>query len=197
MQTSAILENAEGFRWDLFVNKVCNAISLSTPMKQRSKQLYKSGHLTVLITSKEDLFLFKGITERQADIDDMRILAESGLNWDLINQECQNQSAASGVTWEDALYQNLLDLKTKHNIESPIEKQLRTTAEKKIIETTMLKQIEKGNNTSKRIAQEIKEPQSFVRTELNRLANKGLITVDKSHKPHKFYLNKTIKQNPD
>jgi hypothetical protein len=184
MQTSAILENAEGFRWDLFVNKVCNAISLSTPMKQRSKQLYKSGHLTVLITSKED-------------IDDMRILAESGLNWDLINQECQNQSAASGVTWEDALYQNLLDLKTKHNIESPIEKQLRTTAEKKIIETTMLKQIEKGNNTSKRIAQEIKEPQSFVRTELNRLANKGLITVDKSHKPHKFYLNKTIKQNPD
>jgi type I site-specific restriction-modification system R (restriction) subunit len=40
-------------------------------------------------------------------------LKKAGLNWELINQECQSQSAASGVPWEDALYQNLLDLKTK------------------------------------------------------------------------------------
>lgn len=41
MQTNAILENAEGFRWDLFVNKVCNALALSTTIKQRANQLYK------------------------------------------------------------------------------------------------------------------------------------------------------------
>jgi hypothetical protein len=96
----------------------------------------------------------------------MRILAESGLDWDIINQECQSQSAVSGIPWEDALYQNLQDLKTKHNIESPIEKPLRKAAERKIIETTLLKEIEKGNNTVKSITQKIKEPQSFVRTEL-------------------------------
>ena len=79
----------------------------------------------------------------------MRILAESGLDWNIINQECQSQSDASGVPWEDALYQNLLDLKAKYNIESPIEKTLRTAAERKIIETTLLRQIEKGNTLSK------------------------------------------------
>jgi hypothetical protein len=190
MQTNAILENQDGFRWDLFVNKVCNALTLSDAMRQRANQLYKGDRLTVLITSKEDLFLFKGITEREADLDDMRILAESGLNWNIINQECQSQSDASGVSCEDALYQNLLDLKTKYKIESPIEKPLRTVAEKKIIQTTLLREIEKGNSTVKSIAQKIKEPQSFVRTELNRLANKGLITIDKAHKPHKFIISK-------
>ena len=68
METNAILENQDGFRWDLFVNKVCNALSLTTAMKQRSNQLYKNRLLTVLIASKEDIFLLKGITEREADL---------------------------------------------------------------------------------------------------------------------------------
>ena len=75
----------------------------------------------VLIASKEDLFLFKGITEREADLDDMRILAQSGLNWETISQECKSQSEISGVCWEDALYQNLIDLKARYSIASPIE----------------------------------------------------------------------------
>ena len=195
MQTNSILENQDGFRWDLFINKVCNALILSAAMKQRANQLYKGDRLTVSITSKEDVFLFKGITEREADLDDMRILAESGIDWNVINQECQSQSEASGIPWEDALYQNLLDLKAKYNIESPIEKPLRTAAERKIIETTLLKQIEKGNNTIKTIAQEIKEPQNFVRAELKQLANKGLITINKAHKPHKFRLSKKPPKN--
>jgi len=189
MQTNVMLENQEGFQWDLFVTKVCKALTLSSTMKQRAKQLYKGDRLTVQIASKEDIFLFKGITEREADLEDMRILAESGLNWDVINQECQSQSTASEIPWEDALYQNLLDLKAKYSIESPIEKTLRKAAEKKIIETTLIREIEKGNGTIKSIAQKIKEPQSFIRTELKRLANKRLIIVDKTHKPHKFYIN--------
>jgi len=195
MQTSSILENQAGFRWDLFINKVCNALTLSAAMKQRANQLYKGDRLTVSITSKEDVFLFKGITEREADLDDMRILAESGLDWNVINQECQSQSEISGVSWEDALYQNMLALKTKYNIDSPIEKPLRAVAERKIIETTLLREIERENNTVKSIAQKIKEPQSFIRTELKRLANKGLITVDKAHKPHKFLLSKKPPKN--
>ncbi len=195
MQTSSIIENQDGFRWDLFINKVCNELTLSVAMKQRANQLYKGDHLTVSITSKEDIFLFKGITEREADLDDMRILAESGINWNIINHECQSQSEASGIPWEGALYKNLLDLKTKYNIESPIEKPLRTAAERKIIEKTLLGQIERGNNTIETIAQEIKEPQNFVRAELKKLANKGLITINKAHKPHKFFLSKAPKND--
>jgi len=194
MQTSAMIENQDGFRWDLFITKVCNALTLSATMKQRATPLYKGDQLTVLIASKEDVFLFKGITEREADLDDMRMLAESGLKWDIVNQECQSQSTTSGVSWEAALYQNLLDLKTKYSIESPIEKALRNAAERKLIKTTLLREIEKGNNTVKTIAQTINEPPLFVRAELKKLANKGLITIDKTHKPHKFYINKNPPQ---
>jgi hypothetical protein len=194
MQTNAMLENQDSFRWDLFITKVCNALTLSTTMKQRATPLYKGDRVTILMVSKEDIFLFKGITEREADLEDMRILAESGLKWEIINQECQSQSTASGISWEAALYQNLLDLKTKYSIESPIEKTLRNAAERKLIETTLLREIGKGNNTVKTIAQTIKEPPSFVRAELKKLANKGLITIDKTHKPHRFQINKNPPQ---
>jgi hypothetical protein len=190
MRANEILENADGFRWDIFVKKVCNALTFSDEMKTRAHEIWAKRKLKIQIASKEDIFLFKGITEREADLDDMRLLAESGLDWKTIKQECQNQSTLSGILWESALYQNLLDLKEKYHIESPIEKPLRKAAEKKLIEITLTKEIEKGNNTVKSITQKIREPQSFVRTELKRLAKKGLITVDKSNKPYKFYINK-------
>ncbi len=97
-------------------------------MKLRTTQLWTKGELKLQLASKEDIFLFKGITEREADLDDMRILAESGLDWNIIHQECQNQSTSSGRLWDDALYQKLLDLKEKYHIESPIEKPLRKRA---------------------------------------------------------------------
>jgi hypothetical protein len=188
MQTNALLENQDGFRWDLFLSKVCNALTLSGEMQKRATPLYQGTRLKVFIASKEDLFLFKGITEREADLDDMRILAQSGLNWQIITQECKSQSEVSGVCWEDALYQNLVDLKAKYGIESPIEKSLRKVAERKVIETTLIRQIQKGSHTVQSIAKEIKEPQNFIRKELKRLADKGQIRIDKSNKPHKFFL---------
>jgi hypothetical protein len=73
-------------------------------MNTRAHNLWDKGKLKIQIASKEDVFLFKGITEREADLEDMRLLAESGLNWKTIQQECQNQSTLSGVLWESALY---------------------------------------------------------------------------------------------
>ena len=197
MQTNAIMENTDGFRWDLFINKVCNALMLSEGIKQRAKPLYKGSNLTVLITSKEDIFLFKGITEREADLDDMRILAETGLDWKLINKECQTQSAAAGVPWEMALSQNLQDLSERYHIDSPIAKELRKVAEEKLEKLsreTFLKEIASGNNTVKGIAEKIKHPPSFVRAELMRLEKKKLIRAYKDHKPHEFYVNQPKKE---
>ena len=193
MQTSAILENQDGFRWDIFLNKVCNALTLSTNMKTRATSLYQGNSLKIFMTSKEDLFLFKGITSREADLDDTGILARSGLDWDVISQECRSQSEISGVCWEDGIYQNLLGLKEKYGISSPIEKSLRIAAQQKMMEKTLLDQIEKGNNTIKSIAQEIKMARGYVGVELNRLANKGLIAISKSERPHKFFLKTKTK----
>lgn len=186
MQTSAILENKDGFRWDLFLTKVCGKLTLSAEMQKRATSLYQGNKLKVHIASKEDLFLFKAITTRDADLDDTRILAQSGLKWETIAQECKNQSQQTGVCWEDALAQNLQELETKYGIQAPIEKALRKTAEGKIIETTLLGEIAKGNNTASGIAKAIGESPNFVRAELHKLASKGIVKVDKSSKPHKF-----------
>ena len=188
MQTSAILENQDGFRWDLFLTKVCGKLVLSPNMQNRANPLYQNSRVEVFIVSKEDLFLFKAITQRDADLDDTRILAQSGLNWMIIAQECKNQSQCSEACWEDVLYQTLQDLKAKYSIEAPIEKTLRKTAEQKIIKTTLLKQIAEGNNTVSGIAKAIDESSSFVRVELCKLTDTGVIIVDKSSMPHKFQL---------
>ena len=188
MQTSAILENRDGFRWDLFLSKVCGKLTLSEEMQNRATPLYKGNKLKISTASKEDLFLFKGITTRDADLDDNRILAQSALNWDIISQECNSQSQVSGLCWEDALSQNLQELKEKYSIESPIEKTLRKTAERKIIESSLLGQIAKGNNTVANIAKEIHQPDNFVRVELYRLFKIGTIKIDKSLRPYRFFI---------
>jgi len=188
-RASAILENAEGFRWNVFDRQVCNALMLSNEMKTRATELYRRGPLRVLLASKEDIFLFKGVTEREADLDDMRLLAESGLDWNIINQECQNQSTSTGRLWENALYQKLIDLREKYHIESPIEKPLRKRAEQKLIEITLLDEIKKGNNAVTEISRAIDETDHLVRTSLNKLARKRLIRIDRSHRPYKYLLN--------
>lgn len=189
MGAQKILENEDGFRWDIFDRQVCNALTVSTEMKSRATQLYKKGPLEVLLASKEDIFLFKGVTEREADLDDMRLLAESGVDWKVIEQECRNQSASSGRLWENALYERLIDLREKHNIESPIEKSLEAIVEEKLVEIALVEAIKQGNNTVKMISQAINEPQHFVRKSLKRLIEKGRIRVNKSRRPYKFVLN--------
>jgi hypothetical protein len=186
MQTSVILENQDGFRWDIFLTKVCGKLTLSIKMQNRANPLYQGSRLKTLIASKEDLFLFKAITTRDADLDDTRILAQSGLNWITIAQECKEQSQKSGLCWEDALCQTIEELKTKHGIQSPIEKALRKTADQKIISKTLLEQIVKGHNSVKSIDRAINEPESFVRIELDKLLKRGALKADKSKKPYEF-----------
>jgi len=49
-------------------------------MASRATDFYSKKLLKVTLASKEDIFLFKGITEREADPEDIRLLAESGLD---------------------------------------------------------------------------------------------------------------------
>lgn len=180
------LENRDGFRWDIFDQLVCNRLALSSEMKSRGTDFYAKGTLKVMLASKEDIFLFKGITERETDLDDMRLLAESGLSWEIIEQECRNQSVSSGRLWENALYQRLIDLKDKHKIEAPIEKSIRATLEEKLNEITLMDAIKQGNNTVRTMSQAIKEPEYFVRKSIWKMVEKGLLEIDKSHRPYRF-----------
>lgn len=57
------LENQDGFRWDIFDRQVCNRLALSNEMKSRGTDFYTKEALKALLASKDDIFLFKGITE--------------------------------------------------------------------------------------------------------------------------------------
>lgn len=81
-----------------------------------------------------------------------------------------------------------LDLKERYGIEVPIEKSLRKVAEQKLMETILLEQIKKGNNTTDSIAKELKMARGHISRELGQLANKGLISINKTERPYRFIL---------
>jgi len=188
MEVSKIMENEDGFRWDIFHRSICNKMSFSENMASRATEFYSRNKLVLSIASKEDIFLFKGITEREADLDDMRLLAESGLDWQVIKNECVYQSNTSGRLWEDALLQNLIDLRERYNIRSPIEKKLRKIAEEKLSEDFIVKSITAGLTTIKSISQAKNLPYYLVREYAKKMEEKGLLKFDKASRPYKLSL---------
>jgi hypothetical protein len=191
MEISKIMENADGFRWDIFCRSICNKMSFSENMVARATEFYSSNKLVLNIASKEDVFLFKGITEREADLDDMRMLAESGLDWQVIKDECVYQSNTSGRLWEDALVQNLIDLRERYGIKSPIETELRKIAEDKLIEDFMVKSVAAGLTTIKSISQAKNLPYYLVRECAIKLEEKGLLKFNKKTRPYTLSLAKS------
>jgi hypothetical protein len=190
MEISKIMENNEGFRWDIFYQTICNRIVFSNNMVSRSTEFYSKNKTVLNIASKEDIFLFKGITEREADIDDMRLLAESGLDWQVIKSECRYQSNSSGRLWEDALLQNLIDLRERYKIRSPIEKELQTIVEEKLSEDFLTKSIFDGLTTIKSISRAKNLPDHIVREYAKKMEKKGLLKIDKTSRPYKLSLVK-------
>lgn len=192
MRASEIVENDDGLRWDIFHLQVCNALILSPRMISRATSIYKEGNLNAFLASKEDIFLFKGITERSMDLDDMRVIAESGLDWDVVFEECLYQSKTSGRLWENALYANLVDLREVHGIKSPIENRLRQRAEAKLVEMNIVDAIRQGKNVVKEISNEINEPEWFVRRTLDELVENRILKADKSRRPFRYLLEQEL-----
>ena len=119
METSGIWVKENGGRFDLFVRKVCNALELSQDMVKRSELLGRYGNLEVRMLSNEDIILFKGITERFADTNDIaQIIRTSNVDWKIIENECIHQS--SKERWFGALIGKFDDIEEKHGITIPI-----------------------------------------------------------------------------
>lgn len=119
MSATRILENADGFRWDIFHEYVCKKLRLSPGMVNRAKILMEKGQLKVWIISKEDIFLLKSVTQRDDDEDDLLLLARSGLDWEVIFTECIDQSRHD-MMCEIDLHDKLDKLKTSFGLETPI-----------------------------------------------------------------------------
>lgn len=154
--SAMVLENKQGFRWDIFLKIVARKLFLSSGMKKRATLMFKGRRLIVYSLSKEDIFLLKGVTERDRDLDDMYILSRSGLSYDVIFKECKHQSRKSGRIWESALFGQCEDLRKKYDVEIPFLMKLRRLAEEKILQSKILERIQDGSSTREAIQRDLK-----------------------------------------
>jgi hypothetical protein len=147
MLERAILENREQFRWDIYEKTIANKLTLSKGMMKRAgDHPVGGGNLSVKLLRSEDIFLLKSVTEREGDLEDMRILAETGLDWNIISEECLWQASHTRVIWENALCERLRELRTRYKIVSPIERKICQAATEKVL---ALAKRTKGRNRNK------------------------------------------------
>ncbi len=186
MGASAILRDEEGFQCDLFLRQVCNAMVLSEAMKERAEPFKAFGNLEVYLASREDIFLFKGITERERDLEDMLSLLRRGLDHDAIIKECVFQSVNSPRVWESFVFLKLEELEKKFEVTIPWKRKLKRIAEDAMAERLLLDLISKGNHTVKDLAKAANSPEPWIRKELNLLEQRGLIRVRKRKRPYRY-----------
>ncbi len=148
MKASSIWHDKEDFRFDLFTLAVCNALNLSEKMVSRSSLLAVYGNLTVQLVSNEDVILFKGITERDNDADDIADIIRNSrlIDWELVMQECIDQS--KNRFYYGLLYNKFAELERKHSIIIPIADRLLELDNKLIIREAFEALLKKGMSRS-------------------------------------------------
>jgi hypothetical protein len=119
---TSCVENGDGCRFDLFNRQVADKLLLTDGMRARSEDFFATDQLTLRLVSNEDIFLFKLIAGRDDDIDDMNMLVQAGLDYDVIRAELGTQIDRLGddqfVTFANGA---LVDLEERHGVTTPIE----------------------------------------------------------------------------
>ena len=101
----------------------CHALELTDSIEKRSKLFAGYDHLKIMSVSNEDIVLFKSVTERTDDTNDVAsIVGTSKINWQIILDECKQQSKER--IWFGSLLNKLAELKEKHGIDAPITAEL-------------------------------------------------------------------------
>lgn len=77
----------------------------------------------------------KGMTSRDKDLEDVFLMAKSWLNYDLIFEECKNQSQndPTGAIWESFLNEQCIGLETKYGVTVPFRKKLEKISTEKML----------------------------------------------------------------
>ncbi|MEM4252791.1 MAG: DUF6036 family nucleotidyltransferase [Candidatus Nitrosotenuis sp.] len=155
LEATVIMERPDKMRFDVFTRRVCGKLEIDEKMQSRSTPYRIFGNLEVHLMSGEDILLFKGMTERAADLDDMPVLVQRGIDWDTIRDACFAQKKS--VQWADLLGTKLLDLKERHGIDAPIIKDMLDRADMDLLERSFKRILGDGEMTFKDLAKAVKE----------------------------------------
>lgn len=129
LRVTALYKRKGAPQWDLYVGKVCGCLPLSPGMRQRATLVEPSlKRLRIHACSAEDIFVFKSITEREADLDDLDLLATRGVDWKTIQAEMEWQGEHGDRTWTVIFHDRLQELADR-GYTIPILPRLRQLAE--------------------------------------------------------------------
>ena len=177
MGSRIVMENEDGFRWDIFVNNVCHGLTLSPSMISRSAKKFDFKNLNLFLLSKEDIFLFKGITERERDLEDMHTLFLQGLDFDVMKKEIKWQSENSDTAWIAFLFQRLKKLQEEYGIAVPDIKEIEEMAEEDAAVSLILEKMNSGHYTIEELAEELQEDKSWIEKLVKKLERAGKIKI--------------------
>ncbi|UCE37549.1 MAG: nucleotidyltransferase [Thermoplasmata archaeon] len=193
---SSVMRNEDGFQYDIFYKQVCNALIITPRIIKRAEKFGQFKNLTVSLMSPEDVFLFKGITERSADLEDMRILVEQGLDWEIILDECQKQEGER--IWEAFLHLKLEELQDKYRIRTPITGKLRQISEYRLLRD-MITSFLGDERTYKELSDYIQEKlhcsDSWIRKHISTMLKEGLIQRKRHGRTFIYYRENPIKKD--
>ena len=119
-----IYQNADGFQWDIFTLRIADKLELSSGMIERSEEYFEKEKLQAYVLSKEDVFLLKSVADRDRDLEDMALLARSGIEYEVVFRECERQTEITERPWEPTLLEKIEDLEAQYNIRVPFKKRL-------------------------------------------------------------------------
>ncbi len=155
MQASLIMENQDGFRWDIFVNVVCDGLSLSNSMMNRALTLFSMDRLSVHMLSLEDIFVFKSVTSRERDREDMYLLFLQGLDFEVIRNEIIRQNEQNkNAAWIAFFFNGLEEMVDRYSIVAPYFEEFHDLAYSDMLSQMIVDRLKKGNATEEEIGHE-------------------------------------------
>ncbi|KAA0009907.1 MAG: hypothetical protein FE037_05050 [Thermoplasmata archaeon] len=176
MGSKLVMENRDGFRWDVFIKTVCHSLVLSPGMIKRCIEMdFDFENLRIFLISKEDMFLFKGVTERERDLEDMHLLFLQGLDFEVIKEEIKWQSENSDTAWIAYLFQRLLKLKEEYGIVVPDIDEIEKMAEEDAAISLILEKLSCKSYTVGELAKDIQQDKNWIEYLLRKLEGKGKI----------------------
>ncbi|MEF8848956.1 MAG: DUF6036 family nucleotidyltransferase [Candidatus Thermoplasmatota archaeon] len=186
MKAREIIENNDGFRWDIFVNKVCGGLSFSNGMKKRAEEFKNLGNIKIFLISPEDIFIFKSVTSRARDREDMFTLFSHGLDVEVIKDEIKKQTKIDdNKGWLSYFFVGLDEMVKEYNIIFPSYDEFLSLAEKEMLETLTFNFIQKKPRTLKQLSSVLKCDKNKIEKIIEKLLRDNKIKKSKD----RFYAN--------
>ncbi len=181
MNPSGVLENPDGFRFDIFVKQVCNGLLLSKGMIKRSTKIISFDNVDLFTVAPEDVFIFKSITSRERDREDMNTLFRHGLDFNAVRKEILWQSKHSeNRAWLAFFFVGLEELKEMFALDIPYFDDFYELACDEVLQHNILLLLEEKDRTINDIVKKIGENKEWVMRNIRKMSRKGLVLLDKN-----------------